>query len=256
MPTARAASKSIAASISTLAANDLESSDTEMDLTLVDSDTEEEFYDSDFHRDDEDSEKEESSEEEEDEDEEEEYNGDSDEEDDEDDDEEEDEDGPVVLGKRKRGRPAKKPDGMCSCSPSLHWSVINRAATAADSPPPPRQIEYTTSIYSPEQLTKPKSSRGPPESDIFSFMSNEPWSNIKSRIRKNIRTAFNLNTLIDLDDYKVSFTIPRHVKDPIVLNDSTKYEQLLTNALKIKTHPTAKIIVEPKAVRLSVLILD
>ncbi|KAJ7144346.1 hypothetical protein C8R44DRAFT_601387 [Mycena epipterygia] len=80
-------------------------------------------------------------------------------------------------------------------------------------------------------------------------MSNDSWSSIKSRIRKNIRAAFNLNASIDLDDYKVSFTIPRHVKDPIVLNDSTKYDLLLSNALKIKTHPAVKIIVEPKTVR-------
>ncbi|KAJ7809638.1 hypothetical protein B0H14DRAFT_2607917 [Mycena olivaceomarginata] len=36
-------------------------------------------------------------------------------------------------------------------------------------------------------------------------------------------------------------------EDPIILNDSTKYKQLVSNALKIKTHPAAKIIVEPKA---------
>ncbi|KAF7372261.1 hypothetical protein MVEN_00085600 [Mycena venus] len=218
MPSARAASKSISSSISTLAAKDLASSDDEMDLTLVNSDNDGDDYDSDLHRDDEDSEEDESSEEEEDED---------------DMEEEDDGDGPVVLGKRKRGRPAK-------------------ADATTDSLPTPRQIEYTTSFYTLDQLAKPRSSREPPVSDIFSFKSTEPWPVIKSRIRRNIQTALDLTTSIDLDDYKVSFTIPRHVKDPIILNDSTKYKQLVSNALKIKTHPAAKILVEPKAAPTSV----
>ncbi|KAF7354461.1 hypothetical protein MVEN_01135300 [Mycena venus] len=200
MPPARAASKSISSSISTLAAKDLASSDDEMDLTLVNSDNDEDSYDSDLHRDDEDSEDECSEEEEEEE-----------EEEDEDNEEEEDGDEPIVLGKRKRGRPAKKPDAT------------------ADSLPTPRQIEYTTSIYTPDQIAMPRGSRGPPVSEIFSFKSTEPWPVVKSRIRHNIKTALNLTAPIDLDDYNV-FT-----------------KKLVSNALKIKTHPAAKIIVEPKA---------
>ncbi|KAJ7300523.1 hypothetical protein DFH08DRAFT_979577 [Mycena albidolilacea] len=146
--------------------------------------------------------------------------------------EDDDEDEVVVIpAKRKRGQ--------------------RKQLKVADAPSAPRQIEYTTSIYTSEQMAKAKSSRGPPTSNFFKFYSNEPWSALKSRLRTNIRAALEL-TSIQLDDYFITFTVPRQVTFPITLDDADKYEHLISNALKIKISPSAKILIEPKLNRLPI----
>ncbi|KAJ7448864.1 hypothetical protein B0H11DRAFT_2247502 [Mycena galericulata] len=190
MPSSRAASRAISASISSLAAQDLDSDD-DIDLTLVNSD------DSNIHCGNEgqeeeeeeesgskDSEEEESSSKDSEEKENsskasEEEESSSEDSEEEDENEEEDTDGDhegkalVALGKRKRGRPPKQTDNTSS---------------------KPRKIQYTTSIYTAEQVSKAKSSRGPPISKIFMFSSKEPWNTLKSKIRANIRSALNIKT--------------------------------------------------------------
>jgi hypothetical protein len=52
----------------------------------------------------------------------------------------------------------------------------------------------------------------------------------------------------DFSDYSVTFTVPRHVTDPIRLNE-TKYGYLVEKALEIKTNPFTRILVEPKVVQ-------
>ncbi|KAJ7890333.1 hypothetical protein B0H13DRAFT_1887624 [Mycena leptocephala] len=128
MPSTRAAAQGISKTIAQLAAQDFSDSEDIMDITLhhADDDTESE---DDEH---------ESGEEDEDEDD---YDEDERDDDDEEVEEDEDDDDPVAVpSKRKRGS--------------------NK--NAADNTPAPRKIEYTTAVYTSEQLKKPRSSRGAP----------------------------------------------------------------------------------------------
>ncbi|KAJ7794197.1 hypothetical protein B0H14DRAFT_3557770 [Mycena olivaceomarginata] len=111
--------------------------------------------------------------------------------------------------------------------------------------PSPREIQYTTSVYTFEQTKKSRSSRGSPILDVFTFSSDKPWNTLKSRIRTNIRTALHLE-MFSIDDYTVTFTVPRQVTESIPLTDYKKYKILVSNALKIKGTPSAKIVIEPK----------
>ncbi|KAJ7488742.1 hypothetical protein B0H11DRAFT_2405808 [Mycena galericulata] len=151
--------------------------------------------------------------------------------DDEDDDEDEDEVVIVPL-KRKRGK-GKKSNGE------------KGKETPEPTAPPPREITYTICIFTPEQLKKSKSSRGPPATDIVKLYSDAPWDTLRARIINNIMTSLDPPTL-DFAHYNVIFTVPRQVSDPIPLNNTEKYEHLVTNALNIKKNPCAKIVVEPK----------
>ncbi|KAJ7895257.1 hypothetical protein B0H14DRAFT_2558834 [Mycena olivaceomarginata] len=94
--------------------------------------------------------------------------------------------------------------------------------------PSPREIQYTTSVYTFEQTKTDK-----------------PWNTLKSRIRTNIRTALHLE-MFSIDDYTVTVTVPRQVTESIPLTDYKKYKILVSNALKIKGTPSAKIIIKPK----------
>jgi hypothetical protein len=104
-------------------------------------------------------------------------------------------------------------------------------------------------VYTFEQTKKSKSSRGSPISDVFTISSDKPWNTLKSRIRTNIRTALHLE-MFSIDDYTVTFTVPRQVTESIPLTDYKKYKILVSNALKIKGTPSAKIVIEPKVVHL------
>ncbi|KAJ7435680.1 hypothetical protein B0H11DRAFT_1855347 [Mycena galericulata] len=111
-------------------------------------------------------------------------------------------------------------------------------------PVDPPQIEYRVTIFTPEQMKKAKSSRGLPITEIILLASNKPWSSLKSRITNKIREAID-PPFVDLADYTITFTIARHVSSPIIL-DQSKYDYLVSKALKIKADPCAKILVEPK----------
>ncbi|KAK6974651.1 hypothetical protein R3P38DRAFT_2811670 [Favolaschia claudopus] len=152
----------------------------------------------------------------------------SEDEEEEDGDEEEEEDGPVVVP-AKRKRPS-------------------RAATEPpDVEPESREVVYTVSMFTAAQLKKPKSSRGPPMSDFFKLMSDADWPACKAQIRTILRTMLELEA-VNLSNYDVTFTIPRHVKDPMTLQNSTQYEHLVSTALQIKASPAAKILIQPKLV--------
>ncbi|KAJ7732491.1 hypothetical protein B0H14DRAFT_3517623 [Mycena olivaceomarginata] len=208
----RASSKMILDSISTLAAQDLVSSDDEMHITLVGStgDEEEEYHNPDWHAFETDSHDENSGAEED-------IDEDDNEEESDDDDSGSDSDDDSVIVPTKRKRKEK-----------------------AVPEPSPREIQYTTSVYTFEQTKKSKSSRGSPISDVFTFSSDKPWNTLKSCIRTNIRTALHLE-MFSIGDYTVTFTVPRQVTESIPLTDYKKYRILVSNALKIKGTPSAKI---------------
>lgn len=98
-------------------------------------------------------------------------------------------------------------------------------------------------------MKKSKSARGAPITDLVILDEDEPWETLQAQILVKISDALN-PTRIDYSDYLVNFTVPRHVTTPMPLNSSTKHKYLVENALKIKTAPGCKIVVEPKDVSL------
>ncbi|KAK7031924.1 hypothetical protein R3P38DRAFT_2774390 [Favolaschia claudopus] len=212
MPTStRAAAQGISANISKIAAEEAFSEDEDMDLTLVgpsDQEEDDEPFYDPLFHQDD----EDSSEDEE----------------EEDGDEEEEDDGPVVVPAKR-----KRPSRAASEPPDLE--------------PESREVVYTVSMFTAAQLKKPKSSRGPPMSDFFKLMSDADWPACKAQIRTILRTMLELEA-VNLSNYDVTFTIPRHVKDPMTLQNATQYEHLVSTALQIKASPAARILIQPKLV--------
>ena len=75
----------------------------------------------------------------------------------------------------------------------------------------------------------------------------EPWSTVSAQILVQIDDALSI-TNFDIDDYEISYTVPRHVSQPLPLTSATSYAHLIANATKGKT-PTlsAKLTVIQKA---------
>ncbi|KAJ7922062.1 hypothetical protein B0H13DRAFT_2317823 [Mycena leptocephala] len=211
MRSTRAAAQGISETIAQLAAQDLCDSDDIMDITLVDSsDSEaEEYYNPAWHHADNDTESE--SEDDEDESGEEDEDEDDYEENEQDDDDEDEED---------------SDDDEPVVVPAKRKRGSNKNAATQEA----------------QKLSRR------PLSKIFSLYSNEPWDILKSEIRSHIGTALNIQ-LVQLPHYNIMFTVPRQVTALIQLNDRKQYKNLVSNALKIKASPSAKILVEPKMVQ-------
>ncbi|KAF8179367.1 hypothetical protein K438DRAFT_2021682 [Mycena galopus ATCC 62051] len=109
--------------------------------------------------------------------------------------------------------------------------------------PPPRKIEYKISIYTAKQMTKAKSARGDPVTEVLILKSDIAWQNLKTHVLTTINNALNPE-LLNFFDYHIVFTIPRKVSEPIRLIED-KYDYLVTKALEIKKSPEVKIKVEP-----------
>ncbi|KAK6992349.1 hypothetical protein R3P38DRAFT_2802824 [Favolaschia claudopus] len=89
-----------------------------------------------------------------------------------------------------------------------------------DEAPPPREIEIKIAVFTPEQMKKAKSSRGAAAADVFSLLSDQPWNTLQTRISAQIITVIK-PAILKLDDYNITFTIPRRVSDPMRLVDRT-----------------------------------
>ncbi|KAJ7780217.1 hypothetical protein DFH07DRAFT_730079 [Mycena maculata] len=111
------------------------------------------------------------------------------------------------------------------------------------------KITYTISVFSRDQMKKARSSRGAPAgTEIRKLDHIVPWDTLKAQVLAAISSALNPTTLV-FEDYSITFTVPRQVTTPIQLNDDTKYDHLVEDALKIKKDANAKIVVEPKLVQ-------
>ncbi|KAF8130070.1 hypothetical protein K438DRAFT_1999531 [Mycena galopus ATCC 62051] len=117
-------------------------------------------------------------------------------------------------------------------------------ARKGNRPTPPQTINYKIVVYTPEQMRKPKNSRGLPVTNVFKLLSNKPWIVLHTHILEAFNNALD-SAPFHFSDYSITFTIPCQVTDPIRLSE-TKYTYLLEKALSIKTNPSARILIEPK----------
>ncbi|KAJ7774047.1 hypothetical protein B0H16DRAFT_1510866 [Mycena metata] len=204
----RTAARKITKTIAKIAAQDLNSSDDE-DITMVNSDVDQDNEDPQKDNSDDDEEE-----------------GEEEEEEDDEDDEGEDDDEPVVVpAKRKRGKGKK---------------MIEKV-------PLVREITVTIAVYTAAQMKKSRTSRGSPASEIYTLNSDEPWDTLKAQIGVRICSALN-PAILDFDNYDMTFTVSRRISDPVKLSSEDHYKHLLSTALGIKTGAAARVIVEPKPV--------
>jgi hypothetical protein len=116
--------------------------------------------------------------------------------------------------------------------------------------PPPEEpvlkIGYVLSIYSSAQMKLVKSKReavGRP----LELESKEPWSTVSAQILVQIDDALSI-TNFDINNYEISYTVPRHVSQPLPLTSAASYAHLIANATKGKTPAlSAKLTVIQKA---------
>ncbi|KAJ7309325.1 hypothetical protein DFH08DRAFT_719284, partial [Mycena albidolilacea] len=106
-----------------------------------------------------------------------------------------------------------------------------------------RDIEFTALIFTAEEMKKPKSSRKPIPK-VFTLESDAPWTAMKTRLKPLIRAVFKPATL-KLEEYNITFVVPRKVTTAMPLASSDNFKHLLKHAVKIKNDPTAKITIEP-----------
>jgi hypothetical protein len=163
----------------------------------------------------------------------------------------------TVPAKRKRASNKKKSaefvddeDEDLGLGKPDHLSIRRVSSCFFLPVPPPEEpvfkIGYVLSIYSRAQMKLAKSKReavGRP----LELESKEPWSTVIAQILVQIDDALSI-TNFDINDYKISYTVPRHVSQPLPLTSATSYAHLIANATKGKT-PTlsAKLTVIQKA---------
>ncbi|KAJ7024997.1 hypothetical protein C8F04DRAFT_1400862 [Mycena alexandri] len=85
------------------------------------------------------------------------------------------------------------------------------------------------------------------KTDLIYMTNDEPFDTLKAQILVRIAAVYAPDKL-NFDDYNVSFTVPRLVKDAIGL-DAQSYTHLLKNAQKMDD-PAVKILIDPKPDRL------
>ena len=98
---------------------------------------------------------------------------------------------------------------------------------------PVLKISYVLSIYSSAQMKLAKSKCklvGWP----LELNSKAPWSTVSAQILVQIDDALSL-TNFNIDNYKISYTVPCHISQPLPLTSATGYAHLIANATKGKT---------------------
>ncbi|KAJ7709385.1 hypothetical protein B0H16DRAFT_1703815 [Mycena metata] len=101
----------------------------------------------------------------------------------------------------------------------------------------PKKRKYTKqSKESTIKEMKEKKSARTPVTEIVTLNSGNLWPALRTHILSKINIVLKPHVLL-FSDYEVSFTLPRHVGDPMKLNDEEKYKYLIKKALLIKKDP-------------------
>ena len=110
----------------------------------------------------------------------------------------------------------------------MHLCLTCRAAE----PPTPPQITYHLSCYNSTEMAKPKSKREPCTT-FLCLCSDLPFDTLKAQLLVKISGIFE-PTILSYDNYVVTFSVPRHSKDPLPLITDEDYKFMITRATKAK----------------------
>jgi hypothetical protein len=103
-------------------------------------------------------------------------------------------------------------------------------------------------------MAKPKTKRGDPKSDFFRLDEDKEWDTMKAQIMAKIDSILQPVT-ISYDDYDITFAIPRYSPQPMLLDDNDKYLYMVEHALKAKSGPCVKIVIEARVLEKKVRLL-
>ena len=100
-------------------------------------------------------------------------------------------------------------------------------------------------MFSTVQMAKPKKKHGDPKSDFFRLDEDKEWDTMKAQVMAKIDSLLKPAT-ISYDEYEISFIVPRYLPQPMPLDGNDKYLYMVEHALKVKSGPSAKILIEAK----------
>jgi hypothetical protein len=105
-------------------------------------------------------------------------------------------------------------------------AVLN--AQAANS-----KINYVLSIFSGLEM-KLAASKRKPIGRLLALSSSEPWDTVKAQILSTLDKALS-PVNINIDDYEISYVIPRIVTQALPLESETDYGHMISKATKHDT---------------------
>lgn len=108
-------------------------------------------------------------------------------------------------------------------------------------------ITYNLALFSTQELVKPVTRRKPIAGYLV-LKNDMSWEDFYAQLKTKIcDSLFPGQAVVNDNAYRMMFSVPRHVTNPINLVSAADYAHLLTNASKIKTNPSVKVIVESHA---------
>ncbi|KAJ7462520.1 hypothetical protein FB451DRAFT_1180812 [Mycena latifolia] len=118
-----------------------------------------------------------------------------------------------------------------------------RKKTASCTDDSPKEIVFNISVFSAKQCAKPVKKRS---ADYTGFMKLTDTTSLHAFDRKllsKITSIARLGIAPDEDEFRTTFTIPRHVLLPLEIDDLDAYNHMVTNAKKCKD-PTVNLAIE------------
>ena len=112
----------------------------------------------------------------------------------------------------------------------------------ADPPPPAKTITYNLSIFSTAKMKKPKTKRSS-KNKFIQLKSDQEWDTVQAQFLVQIDCVLHPRR-IRIEDYDITFIVPRHSPNPVPLSEQKEYEFLLERALKAKD-PVVNVTMVP-----------
>ena len=106
-----------------------------------------------------------------------------------------------------------------------------------------RKITYNITIFSRAELAKPQARREP-AARFFVLPSNLEWLDIHAQLKIKAGDVLHPGQAVIADNaYEMTFSIARHVPNPLPLSCVADYQHLVENALH-QQQPTVKVIIK------------
>ncbi|KAJ6552415.1 hypothetical protein DFH09DRAFT_1085900 [Mycena vulgaris] len=147
----------------------------------------------------------------------------------------EDEDTPA----RKRSKKNSKPQPGVFY-PAPHFSRLISAFKAV-----PIEITVNIAIFSPTEMAKPAKKRTASAAGFMKITDDLTFRVFERKLTSKIIKLASLGYTPDDDDMRINFSVPRHVTQPLAIDDADSYKYMLSNAKKCKD-PTIGGIPEPE----------
>lgn len=124
------------------------------------------------------------------------------------------------------------------------WRLVHAHAFKAD----PIEITVNIAIFSPTEMAKPAKKRTASSAGFMKTTDDLAFRLFERKLTTKIMKLASLGYTPDDDDMRVTFSVPRHITQPLAIDNADSYQHMLSNAKKCKD-PTVNIAVELQPVR-------